>query len=285
MSAVDGPPAEPSGARASVAAPGQSDLAAAPCSSPAAPAASARASPAAFLARWRAGAGLRADRARPSCRARDGRTALFTRADVRDPEQAPRTVRTRQLSFFSRLDVVVSNAGGSPYAGGRHRVAPVPRQDHRAQPDRAAARRAGRQRGHAGPGRRRLDHHDRQRQRHPAVARHRRLRRGQGRPAPPGHQPRGRVGARRSGSTAWCPGSVATESAAEHYGDPATVGRRRRDRAARAGWRPRTTWPSACLFLASRWRLLRQRACLPVHGGGERPAYLAAQRPVYAPNE
>ncbi len=44
-----------------------------------------------------------------------GRTAFFTRADIRDPEQAAGTVR-KSLDLFHRLDVVVSNAGGSPYA-------------------------------------------------------------------------------------------------------------------------------------------------------------------------
>src|SRR6202046_5178858 len=43
-----------------------------------------------------------------------GRTALFTRADIRDPEQAAATVR-KSIDLFHRLDVVVSNAGGSPY--------------------------------------------------------------------------------------------------------------------------------------------------------------------------
>jgi NAD(P)-dependent dehydrogenase (short-subunit alcohol dehydrogenase family) len=44
-----------------------------------------------------------------------GRTAEFTRADVRDPEQARRLVATA-ADLFGGLDVVVSNAGGAPPA-------------------------------------------------------------------------------------------------------------------------------------------------------------------------
>jgi NAD(P)-dependent dehydrogenase (short-subunit alcohol dehydrogenase family) len=45
----------------------------------------------------------------------DGRTATFARADVRDPAQAQRLIQDA-AALFGRVDVVVSNAGGSPYA-------------------------------------------------------------------------------------------------------------------------------------------------------------------------
>jgi NAD(P)-dependent dehydrogenase (short-subunit alcohol dehydrogenase family) len=45
----------------------------------------------------------------------DGRTARFTRADVRDPDQA-RKLTGEAVERFGRLDVLVSNAGGSPSA-------------------------------------------------------------------------------------------------------------------------------------------------------------------------
>jgi NAD(P)-dependent dehydrogenase (short-subunit alcohol dehydrogenase family) len=45
----------------------------------------------------------------------DGRTAVYTRADVRDPVQVQRLIG-EALERFGRLDVVVSNAGGSPAA-------------------------------------------------------------------------------------------------------------------------------------------------------------------------
>ena len=47
--------------------------------------------------------------------AADGRTASFTRADVRDPEQARQVIKAG-ADLFGGVDVVVSNAGGSPPA-------------------------------------------------------------------------------------------------------------------------------------------------------------------------
>src|SRR5919201_1862460 len=45
----------------------------------------------------------------------DGRTATFTRADVRDPGQARRLIEAG-AELFGGVDVVISNAGGSPPA-------------------------------------------------------------------------------------------------------------------------------------------------------------------------
>jgi NAD(P)-dependent dehydrogenase (short-subunit alcohol dehydrogenase family) len=45
----------------------------------------------------------------------DGRAARFTRADVRDPDQAGKLIG-EAVERFGRLDIVVSNAGGSPSA-------------------------------------------------------------------------------------------------------------------------------------------------------------------------
>jgi NAD(P)-dependent dehydrogenase (short-subunit alcohol dehydrogenase family) len=44
-----------------------------------------------------------------------GHDALFCQADVRDPDQAARLVRTAKAEL-GRIDVVISNAGGSPEA-------------------------------------------------------------------------------------------------------------------------------------------------------------------------
>src|SRR2546429_652386 len=64
--------------------------------------------------------------------AADGRTASFTRADVRDPEQARRLIESG-ANQFGGVDVVISNAGGSPPAAAAPPLAP----------DGAAAVRAG----------------------------------------------------------------------------------------------------------------------------------------------
>ncbi|HEY6790761.1 MAG TPA: SDR family oxidoreductase [Trebonia sp.] len=47
--------------------------------------------------------------------AAEGRTAVFIRADIREPEQAAALVGDT-VSRFGRLDIVVNNAGGSPNA-------------------------------------------------------------------------------------------------------------------------------------------------------------------------
>jgi NAD(P)-dependent dehydrogenase (short-subunit alcohol dehydrogenase family) len=47
--------------------------------------------------------------------AADGRAAVFERADVRDPAQAQRLVQAA-AERFGRVDVVINNAGGAPYA-------------------------------------------------------------------------------------------------------------------------------------------------------------------------
>jgi NAD(P)-dependent dehydrogenase (short-subunit alcohol dehydrogenase family) len=43
----------------------------------------------------------------------DGRTAAFAQADVRDPEQAQQVI-AKAADLFGGVDVVISNAGGSP---------------------------------------------------------------------------------------------------------------------------------------------------------------------------
>ena len=47
--------------------------------------------------------------------AADGRSVVFARCDVRDAEQAQRLIRSA-ADRFGRVDVVISNAGGSPPA-------------------------------------------------------------------------------------------------------------------------------------------------------------------------
>jgi NAD(P)-dependent dehydrogenase (short-subunit alcohol dehydrogenase family) len=200
-----------------------------------------------------------------------GRTALFSQADIRDPEQAARSVRTT-VDLFQRLDVVVSNAGGSPYAAAAtssprfhakvielNLVAPL----HIAQAANAVMQ-------DQGNGSIILVGSVSGTRPSPGTAAY---------------------GAAKAGlhhlvtslAIEWgpavrincvVPGYVATEAVAEQYGDAATV-------AAVAATVPlrRMATPDdvaqACLFLASPGASYVSGTCLTVHGGGEPPAFLS----------
>ena len=201
----------------------------------------------------------------------DGRTAVFAKADIRDPEQAAGSVQ-HAVDLFQRLDVVVSNAGGSPYAAAAtasprfhakvielNLIAPL----HIAQAANAVMQD-----------------------------------RGGGsiilvgsvsgtRPSPG----TAAYGAAKAGlhhlvtslAIEWgpavrincvVPGFVATEAVGDQYGDPDTV-------AAVAATVPlrRFATPDdvaqACLFLASPGASYVSGTCLTLHGGGEPPAFLS----------
>jgi NAD(P)-dependent dehydrogenase (short-subunit alcohol dehydrogenase family) len=202
-----------------------------------------------------------------------GRTAVFTQADIRDPEQAAGTVQ-HAVDLFGRLDVAVSNAGGSPYAAAAtasprfhakvielNLIAPL----HIAQ----AANAVMQDRGGGGSiimiG---------------SVS--------GSRPSPG----TAAYGAAKAGlhhlvtslAVEWgpavrincvVPGFVATEAVAEQYGDPRAV-------AAIAATVPLRRMATAddvaqaCLFLASPGACYVSGTCLAVHGGGEPPAFLSA---------
>jgi NAD(P)-dependent dehydrogenase (short-subunit alcohol dehydrogenase family) len=202
-----------------------------------------------------------------------GRTARFTRADVRDPEQARQLVATA-LDLFGGVDVVVSNAGGSPpgpaaTASPRFHariielnliaplhVAQAANEVMQAQPDGGSIIMIGSVSGT--------------------------------RPSPG----TAAYGAAKAGlhhlvtslAIEWAPrvrlntvvpGFVATESAAAHYGDQDGV-------AAAAATVPlrRMATPDdvadACLFLASPRAAYVSGTSLTLHGGGESPAFLRA---------
>ena len=201
----------------------------------------------------------------------NGRTAIFAKADIRDPEQAAGSVQ-HAIDLFQRLDVVVSNAGGSPYAAAAtasprfhakvielNLVAPL----HIAQAANTVMQ--GRGGGSiilvgsvSGT-----------------------------RPSPG----TAAYGAAKAGlhhlvtslAIEWgpavrincvVPGFVATEAVGDQYGDPDTV-------AAVAATVPlrRFATPDdvaqACLFLASPGASYVSGTCLTLHGGGEPPAFLS----------
>jgi NAD(P)-dependent dehydrogenase (short-subunit alcohol dehydrogenase family) len=203
----------------------------------------------------------------------DGRTAAFAQADVRDPEQAQQVI-AKAADLFGGVDVVISNAGGSP---------PVPAAS--ASP-----------RFHA-----KVIELNLIAPLHVAQAANQVM---QDQPAGGSIIMIGSVsGTRPSPSTAaygaakaglhhlvtslaieWgpkvrlntvAPGFVETESASEHYGDAAGV-------AAIAATVPlrRLADPDdvadACLFLASPRAAYVSGALLTLHGGGEAPAFLRA---------
>jgi len=210
-------------------------------------------------------------RAEPtSLPAADGRTAAFTQADVRDPEQARALIATAR-ERFGGVDVVISNAGGSPEAAAATasprfhakiielnltaplHVAQAANEVMQAQPGGGSIVMIGSVSG--------------------------------SRPSPG----TAAYGAAKAGlhhlvtslAIEWgpkvrlntvVPGFVATESPAEVYGDEETA-------AAIAATVPlqRMATPgdvaAACLFLASPPAAYVSGACLTLHGGGERPFF------------
>jgi NAD(P)-dependent dehydrogenase (short-subunit alcohol dehydrogenase family) len=207
--------------------------------------------------------------------AADGRAAVYAQADVRDPDQAHRLIGTA-FGMFGRVDVVISNAGGSPYADAAtasprlhariielNLVAPL----HVAQSAYAVMQ------GQPGGGSIIMVGSVSGTRPSPGTAAY---------------------GAAKAGlhhlvtslAAEWgpkvrvnsvVPGFVATETGSEHYGGAAGV-------AAVSATVPlgRMATPDdvagACLFLSSPLASYVSGAALVLHGGGEPPAFLAAVR-------
>src|SRR5690242_13599542 len=208
--------------------------------------------------------------------AADGRSAMFAQADVRDAEQAQRLI-TVAADRFGRVDLVISNAGGSPPAAAATasprfhakvielnliaplHVAQAANAVMQGQPDGGSIIMIGSVSGI--------------------------------RPSPG----TAAYGAAKAGlhhlvtslAIEWgpkvrintvVPGFVATESPAEVYGDQETA-------AAIAATVPlgRMATPddvaAACLFLASPQAAYVSGACLTLHGGGERPFFHSVRPP------
>jgi NAD(P)-dependent dehydrogenase (short-subunit alcohol dehydrogenase family) len=202
-----------------------------------------------------------------------GRQALFTLTDVRDVEQIERTVDLA-TERFGRLDVLVNNAGGAPMADAAtasprfseaiirlNLIAPL----HFAQKANAAM----------------------QQQEQGGViiniASVSALRPSPG-TAAYGAAKAGLVNLTQSLAVEWAPkvrvnaiaaGLILTEQAHLHYGDEEGV-------AAVAATVPlgRMADPAdignTCLYLASPLSSYVSGACILIHGGGEKPAYMAA---------
>jgi NAD(P)-dependent dehydrogenase (short-subunit alcohol dehydrogenase family) len=203
-----------------------------------------------------------------------GSTAAFTRADVRDPEQARRLIVTG-TDLFGGLDVVICNAGGSPPAAAAtasprfhasiielNLVAPL----HVAQAANEVMQ------GQPGGGSIIMIGSVSGTRPSPGTAAY-------------GAAKAGLHHLATSLAVEWAPrvrvntvvpGFVATEAAAAHYGDGDGV-------AAVAATVPlgRMATPDdvaeACLFLASPRAGYVSGACLVLHGGGEAPAFVTAR--------
>jgi NAD(P)-dependent dehydrogenase (short-subunit alcohol dehydrogenase family) len=215
--------------------------------------------------------------------AADGRSAAFIRADVRDPDQAERLIAAA-VDRFGRVDVVVSSAGGAPQADAATasprfharvielnltaplQVAQSANAVMQGQPDGGSIIMIGSVSGtRPSPG-----------------------------TAAYGAAKAGLHSLATSLAVEWAPkvrvncvvpSLVATESAAAAYGSQAGL-------AAVAATVPlqRLATPEdvagACLLLASPLACYASGAALLLHGGGERPAFLAALgRSVSPPNE
>jgi len=204
-----------------------------------------------------------------------GRTALFCQADVRDPDQASRLIGTAS-SEFGRVDVVISNAGGSPEAAAAsasprfhqkiielNLIAPL----HVAQSANEVMQ------AQAGGGSIIMIGSVSGARPSPGTAAY---------------------GAAKAGlhhlvtslASEWAPqvrvncvapGFVETEAASAHYGDAEGTDAVRRTVPLQRMATPQDV-AAACLFLASQQAAYVSGATLLLHGGGEPPAFLAAAR-------
>ncbi len=204
-----------------------------------------------------------------------GRTAAFCQADVRDPDQAARLIRTAREEL-GRVDLVISNAGGSPEAAADtasprfhqkiielNLIAPLhvaqsANEVMQAQASGGTIIMIGSVSGT--------------------------------RPSPG----TAAYGAAKAGlhhlvtslAIEWAPrvrvncvapGFVETETAWSHYGDAAATAAVRRTVPLQRMATPADV-AAACMFLASAQAAYVSGATLMVHGGGEPPGFLAAVR-------
>jgi len=203
-----------------------------------------------------------------------GRTAVFCQADVRDPDQADRLIRTATDAFGS-IDVLINNAGGSPEAAA---AAASPRFHQRIielnliAPLRVAQNANAVMQGQQDGGLIIMIGSVSGTRPSPGTAAY---------------------GAAKAGlhhlvtslAIEWAPrvrlncvapGFVQTEAAADHYGDAGRVEAIRQTVPLQRMATPDDV-AAACLFLASPQAAYISGATIMLHGGGEPPAFLAAR--------
>jgi NAD(P)-dependent dehydrogenase (short-subunit alcohol dehydrogenase family) len=212
-----------------------------------------------------------------------GRAAVFCQADVREPEQAARLIAAA-ADLFGQVDIVISNAGGSPEVAASaasarlhqkiielNLLAPL----HVAQSANAVMQ------GQDGGGSILMIGSVSGSRPSPGTAAY-------------GAAKAGLQHLVTSLAIEWAPkvrvntvvpGFVATDGAAAHYGDEATTAA-----VARTVPMQRLATPddvaAACLFLASPRAAYISGSSLLVHGGGEPPAFLAvAHGSLYPPRK
>jgi NAD(P)-dependent dehydrogenase (short-subunit alcohol dehydrogenase family) len=206
-----------------------------------------------------------------------GRTASFVAADVRDPEQAARVVTTA-VERHGHLDVLVNNAGGSPETPAAEAsprfVAAIVGLNLLAPMYCAQAANAVMQSQDSGGSIVNIGSVSGWRP-SPGTAAY-------------GAAKAGLVNLTRTLAVEWAPkvkvncvvaGLIATEAAHDHYGGEQGI-RAVADTVPMRRLGTPEDVAGVCLFLASPLAAFVTGAAIEAHGGGERPAYLAAaQRP------
>ena len=178
---------------------------------------------------------------------------LHVACDVRDPGGGRRRWSTRSPASTAGSTCWSTTPAGAPYALAADASPRFHAKVIELNLLGPAAAVAVRERRHAAPGRRRRDRQRLQRLGAAPVARHRGVRRGEGRPRQPDPQPGRRVGAAGAGELAWTSGMVLTEQSDLHYGGDDGRRRGRGDGPAGPAGRRRATSATSRCSWPRRW--------------------------------